>query len=52
MIAVEADTDQQAVLDRVKKDPIWSQLPAVKVGHLVAVKTSRPTLPCTPIGLS
>jgi iron complex transport system substrate-binding protein len=37
MIAVETDTDQQAVLDRVKKDPIWSQLPAVRAGRLVAV---------------
>lgn len=37
MIAVETDSDQQAVLDRVKKDPIWAQLPAVKAGHLVAV---------------
>lgn len=37
MIAVETDTDQQAVLNRVRKDPIWAQLPAVKAGHLVAV---------------
>lgn len=37
MIAVETDTDQQAVLARVRKDPIWSRLPAVRDGHVVAV---------------
>lgn len=37
LIGVETETDQQAVLDQIRKDPIWSQLPAVKAGRIVAV---------------
>lgn len=37
MIAVDTDSDQDKVLAALRKDPIWSKLPAVKAGHVVAV---------------
>lgn len=37
IIAVETESDQAKELAALRKDPIWSQLPAVKAGHVVTV---------------